>query len=270
MAANARTQMGRLQVSKILFDFVNREAIPGTNVKPNIFWSGVESIIAEFSPDNRALLEKRNYLQAQIEQWHRTNRGQSHDLAAYKTFLHDIGYLSPQNMKDSFQISTTNVDAEIATQAGPQLVVPLMNARFTLNAANARWGSLYDALYGTDVISESDGCERTSKYNRKRGEKVIAFARQFLDRTVPLAQGVSHVDARKYTVNKQGIKVRDIVARCSHPFVHQTRSPHTGCFTEWCHRHTGDSRPVHWLSRRHGSTDYASIRPSWPSYRNRH
>ena len=205
--ANERVRVGMLRISKVLFDFVNREVAPGTNVNPFIFWTGVQSILTEFSPENRALLQKRDDLQAKIDQWHQTHRGKQDDLASYKSFLFDIGYLTPRNANDRFQITTTNVDDEIAKQAGPQLVVPLMNARFTLNAANARWGSMYDALYGTDAIPETDGCEKTTKYNKKRGDRVIAFTRQFLDQMVPLANGGSHADARTYSIEQGQLKV---------------------------------------------------------------
>jgi malate synthase len=206
--ASERVRVGMLQISKLLFNFVNQEVIPGAKISPGIFWSGVQTILTEFSSDNRALLQKRDDLQAKIDQWHRAHQGKHNDIAAYKSFLFDIGYLSPRSGDDNFQISTSNVDEEVAIRAGPQLVVPLMNARFTLNAANARWGSLYDALYGTDAIPESDGCEKTNKYNKKRGDKVIAFTRKFLDETVPLANNLSHANAKKYSIQDGELKVR--------------------------------------------------------------
>lgn len=196
-----------MQISKVLFNFVNKEVIPGTNVNTFSFWTGVQAILDEFAPENRALLQKRDDLQAKIDQWHRSHRGQHQDVKAYKSFLYQIGYLCPRTGADNFQIRTSNVDDEIARRAGPQLVVPLMNARFTLNAANARWGSLYDALYGTDAIPESDGCEKTAKYNSKRGDKVIAFTRKLLDEFVPLAGGASHANAKKYSVEAGELKV---------------------------------------------------------------
>jgi malate synthase len=205
--ADERVTAAGLSISKILFNFVNQEVIPGTNITSFGFWDSVRKILAEFSPDNSALLQKRDDLQAKIDQWHRTHKGQHNDIDAYKSFLFDIGYLIPRNSADNFQITTTNVDDEIAIRAGPQLVVPLMNARFTLNAANARWGSLYDALYGTDAISEDDGCEKTNTYNKKRGDKVIAFARKFLDQTVPLTNNASHANAKKYSVEAGELKV---------------------------------------------------------------
>ncbi|CAF3695877.1 unnamed protein product [Rotaria socialis] len=205
--AHGRVRVGGLQVSKILFNFVNQEVVPGTNINPFSFWTGFQTILTEFAPINRALLKKRDELQANIDEWHRTHQGKHNDIASYKAFLNNIGYLSPRNDNDNFQINTTNVDDEIAVQAGPQLVVPLMNARFTLNAANVRWGSLYDALYGTDAIPENDGCEKTDKYNKKRGDKVIAYTRKFLDQNIPLANGLSHANAKKYSVAAGELKV---------------------------------------------------------------
>ncbi|MDD1012219.1 malate synthase G [Pseudomonas rubra] len=190
-------QVGGLQVAKVLFDFVNNEAIPGTGVNAEQFWVGAEKIINDLAPKNKALLAKRDDLQAQIDAWHQARQGQAHDAVAYKAFLQDIGYLLPEAA--DFQASTQNVDDEIARMAGPQLVVPVMNARFALNASNARWGSLYDALYGTDAISEAGGAEKGKGYNKVRGDKVIAFARAFLDDSVPLAAG-SHVDSSAYRI----------------------------------------------------------------------
>ena len=190
-------QVGGLQVAKVLYDFVNDEAIPGTGIAAEDFWAGAEKIINDLAPKNKALLAKRDDLQARIDAWHQARSGQAHDAVAYKAFLQEIGYLLPQAA--DFQATTQNVDEEIARMAGPQLVVPVMNARFALNASNARWGSLYDALYGTDAISEQDGAEKGQGYNKVRGDKVIAFARAFLDESAPLAAG-SHVDATAYRI----------------------------------------------------------------------
>ncbi|MCD5991731.1 malate synthase G [Pseudomonas sp. CDFA 553] len=188
-------QVGGLQVAKVLYDFVNNEALPGTGLDVAGFWMGADQLINELAPRNKALLAKRDDLQAQIDAWHQSHAGQAHDASAYKAFLEQIGYLLPEVA--DFQITTQNVDEEIARMAGPQLVVPVMNARFALNASNARWGSLYDALYGTDAISEADGAEKGKGYNKVRGDKVIAFARAFLDEAAPLAAG-SHVDSTGY------------------------------------------------------------------------
>ena len=192
-----RVQVGGLQVAKVLFDFVNNEAIPGTGIAADKFWEGAVAVIDELAPKNRALLAKRDQIQAQIDAWHQARAGQAHDAVAYKAFLEEIGYLLPEPA--DVQATTQNVDDEIARLAGPQLVVPVMNARFALNASNARWGSLYDALYGTDVISEAGGAEKGRGYNKVRGDKVIAFARAFLDEAAPLAAG-SHVDSTGYRI----------------------------------------------------------------------
>ncbi|MBD8507618.1 malate synthase G [Hoyosella sp. G463] len=191
-----RVNVGSLQVAKVLYDFVVEEAIPGTGVDVDAFWAGAESVINDLAPTNKTLLAQRDELQATIDSWHTDNKD-SFDAAAYKSFLTDIGYLQPA--PSDFTVSTSGVDEEIAETAGPQLVVPVTNARFAINAANARWGSLYDALYGTDVIPEDDGAEKGSGYNKVRGDKVIAYARGVLDQAAPLAEG-SHAGSTKYAI----------------------------------------------------------------------
>ncbi|MFC3608405.1 malate synthase G [Stutzerimonas tarimensis] len=192
-----RVQVGGLQVAKVLFDFVNNEAIPGTGLTADAFWAGAAAVIHDLAPKNRALLAKRDDIQAQIDAWHQARASQAHDPVAYKAFLQDIGYLLPE--PEDFSATTENVDEEIARMAGPQLVVPVMNARFALNAANARWGSLYDALYGTDAIPEEGGAQKGPGYNEVRGAKVIAYGRDFLDQAAAL-EGASHKDAAGYRV----------------------------------------------------------------------
>ncbi|MDT5368222.1 MAG: malate synthase [Mycobacterium sp.] len=182
-----RVATGNLRVAKVLYDFINNEALPGTDIDPDSFWAGVDKVVTDLGPRNQDLLARRDELQAHIDKWHRQRVIEPIDLEAYKQFLAEIGYLLPEPA--DFAVTTANVDAEITSTAGPQLVVPILNARFALNAANARWGSLYDALYGTDVIPESGGAEKSSSYNKVRGDKVIAYARNFLDQAVPLAIG---------------------------------------------------------------------------------
>ncbi|WP_137149100.1 malate synthase G [Mycolicibacterium sp. CR10] len=182
-----RVTVGNLRVAPVLYDFINTEALPGTDLDPDTFWSGVDKIVADLTPKNQDLLARRDDLQAQIDKWHRARVIGHFDAEDYQQFLTNIGYLQPEPA--DFTITTAGVDDEITTTAGPQLVVPILNARFALNAANARWGSLYDALYGTDVISEEDGAEKGRGYNRVRGDKVIAYARKFLDGAAPLADG---------------------------------------------------------------------------------
>ena len=177
---------GSLKVSKELDDLIHKKVCIGIDLEPENFWVSFEKIIEEFTPRNKALLEKREDLQKKIDNWHLANKGKI-DKAEYKKFLKEIGYLLEE--PEDFSIETKNVDPEIASIAGPQLVVPVMNARFALNAANARWGSLYDALYGTDVITEEDGAEKAGAYNPKRGAKVIEFSKKFLDENIPLSQG---------------------------------------------------------------------------------
>jgi malate synthase len=182
-----RVTVGNLRVAQVLYDFITNEALPGTDIDPDSFWAGVDKVVTDLSPQNQDLLARRDDLQAQIDRYHRQHVIEPIDPDGYKQFLTDIGYLQPE--PDDFTITTAGVDDEIATTAGPQLVVPILNARFALNAANARWGSLYDALYGTDVIGEDDGAEKGTGYNPVRGDKVIAYARKFLDGAVPLASG---------------------------------------------------------------------------------
>jgi malate synthase len=182
-----RVTVGNLRVAQVLYDFINNEALPGTDIDPDSFWAGVDKVVTDLSPQNQDLLDRRDQLQAQIDKYHRQHVIEPLDPEGYKQFLTEIGYLQPE--PDDFTITTAGVDDEITTTAGPQLVVPILNARFALNAANARWGSLYDALYGTDVISEDDGAEKGASYNKVRGDKVIAYARKFLDGAVPLASG---------------------------------------------------------------------------------
>ncbi len=192
-----RIAAGGLQVDRELYDFINDEALPGTGVTSEAFWAGFDRLVHGLAPRNRELLDKREELQRRIDAWYRENHDEPIDLEEYKNVLREIGYLVPEG--DDFSARTANVDPEISTVAGPQLVVPVTNARYALNAANARWGSLYDALYGTDTIPEDGGCERTADYNPVRGARVIAWARDFLDQATPLASG-SHADATQYAV----------------------------------------------------------------------
>jgi malate synthase len=200
-----RVRIGGLDVAAVLRDFIEREALPGTGVEPARFWGGLESILRDWAPRNAALLAKRDALQAKLDAWHRANPKRPVDLAAYTAFLKEIGYLVPE--PEDFAIGTSGVDPEIAQVAGPQLVVPVSNARYALNAANARWGSLYDALYGTDAISEADGATRGKGYNPKRGAKVIAFARGVLDKAAPLAGGATHAEATGYAIENGALTV---------------------------------------------------------------
>ncbi len=192
---NGTVMFGELEIAQSLYNFVNDEVIPDSEVKADDFWNSLAAIVRDLGPKNAALLAKRDALQAQIDGWHRAHRNR--DAASHKAFLQEIGYLADE--VEDFSVSTRHVDAEIAEIAGPQLVVPLDNSRYALNAANARWGSLYDALYGTNAIPESDGCKKTKKYNPIRGDKVIAFARGFLDRHFGLEQG-THNYATLYRV----------------------------------------------------------------------
>ena len=193
-----------LQIAPTLQRFIEDEVLPGTGIEANAFWQGFSNLVHDLAPQNRALLAERRRLQTELDNWHRQHPGPIRDMAAYQHFLQGIGYLvdAPEHV----QISTANVDREIAVQAGPQLVVPLSNARYALNAANARWGSLYDALYGTDAIAETAGAERGQGYNPVRGAKVIAYGRQFLDASAPL-DGASHSDAKAYAINQGTLHV---------------------------------------------------------------
>jgi len=191
------TDQNGLKVAANLKQFVENEALPGTGVDSARFWEGFAALVHDLAPKNRALLAERDRLQTELDNWHRANPGPIRDLRAYRAFLEGIGYIVPAPA--SAKASTANVDREIAEQAGPQLVVPLSNQRYALNAANARWGSLYDALYGTDAIPETDGAEKQASFNPVRGARVIAYARAFLDQAAPLANG-SHTDARRYSV----------------------------------------------------------------------
>ena len=201
---SARSQHHRLQVDTALARFIETEALPGTGIEPAAFWQGFDALAHDLAPKNAALLAERDRLQAELDGWHRAHPGPIRDMAAYQAFLQRIGYLAP--LPADPKATTADVDAELAIQAGPQLVVPILNARYALNAANARWGSLYDALYGTDVIPETDGAERAGGYNPARGAKVIAFARQVLDQAAPLA-GASHADATGYRVHGGALAV---------------------------------------------------------------
>ncbi len=200
-----RTSIHGLQVAPELLAFINDDVLPGTGVSSDTFWKGFGALVADLAPKNAALLSERDRLQTELDTWHSAHPGPVRDMRAYRQFLGTIGYLVPE--PKAVKATTKNVDDELAVQAGPQLVVPILNARYALNAANARWGSLYDALYGTDVISDDKGCGKTAGkkggYNSKRGAKVIAYARHVLDRTAPLKTG-SHVGSTSYKINKAG------------------------------------------------------------------
>ena len=200
----ARITHHSLQIDAALARFIDDEVLPGTGVDRAVFWRGFDAIVREFAPKNAALLAERDRLQSELDAWHTKNPGPVRNMKAYRAFLEKIGYLvaQPQGVK----ATTTNVDAELAKQAGPQLVVPILNARYALNAANARWGSLYDALYGTDAIAETGGAEKGTGYNPVRGAKVIEYARYVLDRTAPLKKG-SHIDSTGYAVKDGQLQV---------------------------------------------------------------
>jgi malate synthase len=198
MPATQLVSVHGLKIARILHDFVVQEVLPGTGNEASAFWLGLDRIIAHFAPLNRALLQRRDVLQARIDDWYRGRRGRPFDEAAHKAFLEEIGYLVPEG--PPFKVDTANVDDEIAAVAGPQLVVPISNARYALNAANARWGSLYDALYGSDAIPRDGQAAQSKGYDPERGKRVIGWARHFLDEAVPLASR-SHADLRAYSVN---------------------------------------------------------------------
>ena len=199
-----RIDVGGLKVDAELHRLVAEEMTPGTGVDPDAFWTALGEIIRDLSGKNKALLAERDTIQSKIDAWHRERAGQDHDAAAYKSFLSEIGYLRTEGA--AFKVDVSNVDEEIAQLAGPQLVVPVTNARYALNAANARWGSLYDALYGTDAIDEADGAERGGAYNPVRGAKVVARAAHVLDSAAPLASG-SHADAASYALVDGALQV---------------------------------------------------------------
>ncbi|QBG37205.1 malate synthase G [Litorilituus sediminis] len=201
---NERISVENLQVSHCLYQFIEQEALANLSITSEQFWQSFSKIIHELSDENKALLAHRESLQQQIDTWHLQNQGDNFDFAKYKAFLQEINYLVDEVA--DFTINTEHVDAELASIAGPQLVVPIMNARFALNAVNARWGSLYDALYGTDAISDEGGAEKSGQYNPVRGAKVIAFAKQFLDESIPLISG-SHKDVTAYHLNGQELVV---------------------------------------------------------------
>jgi len=203
-----RTLTHRLQVANVLHQFIESRVLPGTGVSAPKFWKGFDALVADLAPKNIALLAERDRLQTELDAWHTAHPGPISDMPAYRAFLEKIGYLVPSPKKA--RITTAKVDAELAVQAGPQLVVPVLNARYALNAANSRWGSLYDALYGTDVISEARGAKKGKAYNPVRGAKVIEYARHVLDRTAPLRKG-SHIDSVSYRIKdgKLAVKLAD-------------------------------------------------------------
>jgi len=218
-----------LTVSQCLFDFIEHEALKGTGISSSHFWKEFSLLIKELSPENIRLLKKRDDLQVSIDQWHQANQGDAFDFKKYKQFLTDINYLVPE--VSDFDINTSNVDKELATMAGPQLVVPIMNARFALNAVNARWGSLYDALYGTDAISSDGGAEKSGRYNPVRGQKVISFAKDYLDQAIPLVNA-SHKEVVAYHLNEQQLVVSLASGEQSHLETPEALVGFTGSITQ--------------------------------------
>ncbi len=198
-------KVANLAIAQTLHDFIGNEALPGLGIATDDFWEGLSALVADLAPRNKALLAKRDELQAQIDRWNEQHRGKPHDEAAYIAFLREIGYLQPE--PDQVAVATGNVDPEIASIAGPQLVVPVTNARYALNAANARWGSLYDALYGTDAIPRDGGAPAGGGLDKGRAAKVVAKAREILDQAVPLAEG-SWAGAAGFTVENGKLLVK--------------------------------------------------------------
>lgn len=197
-------KIGGLQIATVLHDLISNEVLPGTAVSSEQFWSGLEKVVSTLAPKNKALLEKRDDIQAKLDDWHKSHKDQSWDMPMYKAFLEEIGYLAPA--VEDFSVTTDNTDKEISEISGPQLVVPVMNARFALNAANARWGSLYDALYGTNVIADEGELSKQGAYNPKRGAEVISQAAAFLDKAAPLIQG-EHVAVTAYTLQQGALQM---------------------------------------------------------------
>ncbi|NBT35132.1 MAG: malate synthase G [Betaproteobacteria bacterium] len=252
--AQDRIRIEHLHVSSELYAFVTEEVLAGLGMSPSDFWSGFSRIVTELAPKNAALLAERDRLQGELDAWHKAHPGPIADMTGYRTFLEKIGYLVEQPA--SVKATTANVDAELAAQAGPQLVVPILNARYALNAANARWGSLYDALYGTDAISEADGCERAGGYNAKRGAKVIVYARSFLDAAAPLCAG-SHGHASHYAVVDGQLEVSVMVSGA----VQKVGLAHPEQFVGF---RGEEGAPSAILLRHHGIHFEISIDPSTP------